>query len=162
MGSHDDRTAAERMAWRTRGVPIAEFPETPEAAEAARAGGDAIILGAPNVVRGGSHKGNASALDLIAMGVCDALASDYHYPSLRRAALMLSRSGLCDLAGAWHLVSTGPARVFGLTDRGSLVPGRRADIVILEQGTHRVAATMGQGRVSYMSGAIAERFLARS
>lgn len=162
MGSHDDRTAAERLAWRVRGVPIAEFPETPEAAEVARAGGDAIILGAPNVVRGGSHKGNASALDLIAMGLCDALASDYHYPSLRRAALMLSRSGLCDLAGAWHLVSTGPARVFGLTDRGSLVPGRRADIVILEQGTHRVAATLGQGRVSYMNGAIAERFLARS
>ncbi len=157
MGSHDDTTAQGRAIWAARGVTMAEFPETLEAAEAARAGGDAIILGAPNVVRGGSHKGNASALDLIAMGLCDALASDYHYPSARRAALMLSRSGLRDLAGAWRLVSTGPARVLGLTDRGSLVPGRRADMVILEQSTHRVAATMGQGRVSYMNGAIAGR-----
>jgi alpha-D-ribose 1-methylphosphonate 5-triphosphate diphosphatase len=160
LGSHDDHTLADRAAWRERGVRIAEFPETLEAAEAARAGGDHIILGSPNVVRGGSHKGNVSALELIAMGLCDALASDYHYPSPRRAALMLERSGLLDLAGAWALVSSGPARVLGLSDRGALAPGKRADITVLDQKTKRVAATLSGGRVSFMSGDIAARFTA--
>lgn len=160
MGSHDDATSEARDKWRTRGVRIAEFPETLAAAEAARAAGDHIILGSPNVVRGGSHKGNASAVELIAMGLCDALASDYHYPSPRRAALMLVKTGLLDLAGAWALVSSGPARVLGLADRGALTPGKRADLVILNAETHRVAATLAGGRVSYMSGDIAARFVA--
>lgn len=158
LGSHDDRTAADRAAWRARGVRIAEFPETAEAAEAARSAGDHVILGSPNVVRGGSHKGNVSALELIAMGLCDALASDYHYPSPRRAALMLVRSGLLDLAAAWRLVSDGPAQVLGLQDRGTLTPGKRADIVVLDKETQRVAATLSGGRVSFMSGDIAARF----
>ena len=159
MGSHDDTTAQDRLRWRGRGVRISEFPETLEAAESARAGGDHIILGSPNVMRGGSHKGNVSAVDLIAMGLCDALASDYHYPSLRRAALMLAKSGVLDMEDAWALVSSGPARVLGLTDRGNLLPGKRADIVILDAKSHRVAATMAGGRISYMSGDIAMRFL---
>ncbi|WP_171122222.1 MULTISPECIES: alpha-D-ribose 1-methylphosphonate 5-triphosphate diphosphatase [unclassified Ruegeria] len=160
MGSHDDATSTTRADWRNRGARISEFPETLEAAEAARAAGDRVILGSPNVVRGGSHKGNASALDLIAMGLCDALASDYHYPSPRRAALMLAKSGLLDFAGAWTLVSSGPAQVLGLQDRGTLAPGQRADLVILDAKTHRVAATMAAGRISYMVGDIAARFLA--
>ncbi len=159
LGSHDDQNAAMRAEWRERGVRISEFPETLEAAEAARAGGDHIILGSPNVVRGGSHKGNVSAVELIAMGLCDAIASDYHYPSPRRAALMLARSGLLDLAEAWDLVSKGPAGVLGLSDRGQLAPGKRADVVILEKDSQRVAATLSGGRVSYMSGDIAARFL---
>lgn len=158
MGSHDDQTAERRALWRARGVTLAEFPETQEAAEAAHEAGDAVIMGAPNVVRGGSHNGNLSALDLISMGLCHALASDYHYPSPRRAALMLAQSGLVDLAGAWALVSSGPAQVLGLTDRGTLAPGKRADIVVLDKTTGRVAATFVAGRVSFMSGAIAERF----
>ncbi|WP_282118978.1 alpha-D-ribose 1-methylphosphonate 5-triphosphate diphosphatase [Ruegeria atlantica] len=159
MGSHDDATAQTRADWRARGAQIAEFPETLEAAEAARAAGDHVILGSPNVVRGGSHKGNVSALDLITMGLCDALASDYHYPSPRRAALMLAKSGLLDLAGAWALVTSGPARVLGLQDRGTLAPGQRADLVILDARSHRVAATLAGGRVSFMSGDIAARFV---
>ena len=119
LGSHDDPTAQERMRWRARGVTVAEFPETVEAAEAARASGDLIVLGSPNVVRGASHKGNASALELIAMGLCDALASDYHYPSPRRAALMLAQSGMLPWADAWALVSAGPAAVLGVTDRAT-------------------------------------------
>ncbi len=160
MGSHDDATSTTRADWRNRGARISEFPETLEAAEAARSAGDHVILGSPNVVRGGSHKGNASALDLIAMGLCDALASDYHYPSPRRAALMLAKSGLLDFAGAWSLVSSGPAQVLGLQDRGTLAPGQRADLVILDAKTHRVATTMAAGRISYMAGDIAARFLA--
>ncbi|MCE8547278.1 alpha-D-ribose 1-methylphosphonate 5-triphosphate diphosphatase [Ruegeria pomeroyi] len=159
MGSHDDHSAADCATWQRRGLTISEFPETLEAAEAARGGGGHIILGSPNVVRGGSHKGNVSALDLIAMGLCDALASDYHYPSPRRAALMLVRTGLLDLGAAWALVSSSPARVLGLTDRGELAPGKRADLVILDAQSHRVAATFAAGRVSYMSGDVATRFL---
>ncbi|WP_291730800.1 alpha-D-ribose 1-methylphosphonate 5-triphosphate diphosphatase [Leisingera sp. F5] len=160
LGSHDDQTAEDRAVWRGRGARISEFPETLEAAEAARGAGDPVILGSPNVVRGGSHKSNASAVELIAMGLCDALASDYHYPSPRRAALMLERTGLLDLADAWRLVSEGPAQVLGLTDRGRLETGKRADIVVLEKQTQRVAATLSGGRVSYLSGDVAARFLA--
>ena len=159
MGSHDDRSAAQRAQWHRRGAHIAEFPETQEAAEAARAAGDRIILGAPNVVRGGSHKGNISAVDLVTMGLCDALASDYHYPSPRRAALLLAQSGVVDLAAAWGLVSSGPARVLGLSDRGQLAPGLRADLVVLEADSHRVVATMSGGRFSYMSGDVVGQFL---
>lgn len=158
IGSHDDNTGDQRTKWRARGATVAEFPETAEAAEAAHIAGDLVVLGSPNVVRGGSHKGNASALDLITIGVCDAIASDYHYPSPRRAALMLAKCGLMDLAGAWALVSSGPAKVLGLKDRGTLTPGKRADIVILDE-TDRVAATLSGGRVSYMSGDIAQRFV---
>ncbi|WP_299043363.1 alpha-D-ribose 1-methylphosphonate 5-triphosphate diphosphatase [uncultured Tateyamaria sp.] len=159
IGSHDDHTQAQRATWHARGATVAEFPETPEAAQAAHDAGDLVVLGSPNVVRGGSHKGNASALDLIAMGFCDAIASDYHYPSPRRAALMLAKSGLMDLAGAWALVSSGPAAVLGLSDRGTLDAGKRADLVILDSHD-RVAATLSGGRVSYMSGDIAQRFVA--
>ncbi|MDF1728739.1 MAG: alpha-D-ribose 1-methylphosphonate 5-triphosphate diphosphatase [Sulfitobacter sp.] len=159
MGSHDDRDPEARATWRARGVSIAEFPETLEAAEAAHQSGDGVIMGAPNVVRGGSHNGNLSAIDLIAMGYCDAIASDYHYPSPRRAALMLADAGLCTLPQAWGLVSEGPARLLGLTDRGRLEPGLRADLLVLDAETRRVAATFVQGRVSYMAGEIAERFM---
>lgn len=159
IGSHDDSSAQMRDQWRARGALVAEFPETAQAAEAARAAGDKVVLGAPNVVRGGSHKGNVSALELIAMGYCDAIASDYHYPSPRRAALMLAHSGVLSFADAWALVSSGPASVLGLEDRGDLEPGKRADIVVLD-AQDRVAATMSGGRVSYMSGDIADRFLA--
>lgn len=159
MGSHDDQTSEQRAEWRARGAVISEFPETLEAAEAAKSGGDWIALGAPNLVRGGSHKGNASALELVTMGHCDALASDYHYPSPRRAALMLAASGVLDIAAAWRLVSAGPAAMLGLTDRGVLATGLRADLVILDTAD-RVAATISGGRVSYISGDIAARFVA--
>lgn len=158
MGSHDDSSAVQRGIWHNRGVRISEFPETREAAEAARDAGDSVILGAPNVVRGGSHKGNASAAELVAMGLCDALASDYHYPSPRRAALMLARNGVVDFAAAWGLVSSGPARVLELADRGSFATGLRADLVILEAESQRVVATMAAGRFSYLSGDVAMRF----
>ncbi|MBL3702547.1 alpha-D-ribose 1-methylphosphonate 5-triphosphate diphosphatase [Sulfitobacter sp. BDSS02] len=159
MGSHDDQTAGQRAKWRRRGVSIAEFPETLEAAEAAIDSGDPVIMGAPNVVRGNSHNGNISATDLIAKGLCTALASDYHYPSLRRAVFKLVAQSICDLPYAWSLVSGNPARLLGLTDRGELQPGMRADLVILDAETKRIAATISGGRFSYMSGDIAARFL---
>lgn len=160
MGSHDDTTAEGRAAWAKRGVRVSEFPETLEAAEAAAQNGGIVVMGSPNVVRGGSHNLNVSAVDLIAMGYCDALASDYHYPSARRAALMLWQNGMRELQDAWALVSSGPAGVLGLTDRGVLEAGKRADLVVLERDSLRVAATLVQGRISHLSGDIAARFMA--
>jgi alpha-D-ribose 1-methylphosphonate 5-triphosphate diphosphatase len=158
LGSHDDATAEHRQTWRARGVHVAEFPETQEAAQEAHAAGEPVILGAPNVVRGASHKGNASAQDLIAAGLCDALASDYHYPSPARAAWRCVELGLADEAQAWGMVSSGPARLLGLEDRGVLEDSKRADLVVMERDTRRIVATLAGGQVAWMSGPVAARF----
>ena len=159
MGSHDDKTAAQRREWHGRGVRIAEFPETLEAIQAAGAVGDAVIMGAPNVVRGGSHNGNIGATEVVKLGLCAALASDYHYPSLRHAAFMLVDSGVIDLAGAWSLISSGPAKILGLADRGELSTGKRADLVMMDKATRQIGTTIAGGRISYLSGEAAARFL---
>jgi len=160
MGSHDETTAADRETWRARGVTICEFPMQMPAVEAAHHAGEPIIMGAPNVVRGGSHNGNVSAADVIAMGMCTALASDYHYPSIRRAAFFLADCGLCDLASAWALISSRPAQVLGLTDRGDLREGQRADMVIMDAETRQIEATIVGGQFSLLRGRAANRFLA--
>ncbi|MHA7870359.1 MAG: alpha-D-ribose 1-methylphosphonate 5-triphosphate diphosphatase [Salipiger thiooxidans] len=159
MGSHDDRTAGGRAAWRARGVSVSEFPETVEAAQAARDGGDAVVLGAPNVVRGASHAGNVAASELIGLGLCDALASDYHYPAPARAAWRCVELGLLDAPEAWRLVSDGPARLLGLADRGRLEPGLRADLVVMERATRRIAMTVAGGQVAWLSGPLAARLI---
>jgi alpha-D-ribose 1-methylphosphonate 5-triphosphate diphosphatase len=76
-----------------------------------------------------------------------------------RAAFRLAELGLCGFEDAWRTVSRGPARVLGLADRGDLLPGRRADLVVIDPATRRVAATIAGGQIAYMSGAVAERFL---
>ncbi|WP_158968973.1 alpha-D-ribose 1-methylphosphonate 5-triphosphate diphosphatase [Chachezhania sediminis] len=159
LGSHDEATAEDRATWAARGATIAEFPETLEAATAAKDSGSTVIGGSPNVVRGGSHKGNIGVRDLARAGLVDALASDYHYPSMRRAAFMLSDEGICSFAEAWGMLSEGPAKALGLSDRGRLAPGLRADITILDEKTRRVAGTMAGGRISYLSGELAARLI---
>jgi len=156
MGSHDDHTAEDRAKFRAFGADICEFPETRAAAEAAKAAGEPVIMGAPNVVRGGSHSGKVPAEELIATGLVDALVSDYHYPTLARAAVKLSeRYGW---PAAWALVSAGPARIMGWTDRGRIAEGLRADLVIMDAGG-RIGGTIAGGRVSHLSGALAARML---
>ncbi|MFD1341693.1 alpha-D-ribose 1-methylphosphonate 5-triphosphate diphosphatase [Litorisediminicola beolgyonensis] len=156
LGSHDDRTDEDRAAMRARGAHVAEFPETLDAARAARTAGDAVVMGAPNVMRAGSHKGNVSAHEIIREGLCDALASDYHYPAPRLAALSLvSEIGW---TSAWRLVSEGPARVMGFKDRGRIELGMRADLLVLD-AEDRVAMTVAGGVVSYASGPVATRLL---
>ena len=160
IGSHDDPTPERRAWYRGLGARISEFPEARAAAQAARDGGDGIVMGGPNVVRGASHAGKVSAREIVAAGLCDALASDYHYPSPRSAALTLVREGICDLAAAWRLVSDGPARLLGLADRGRIAPGLRADLVILDRDTGRVGGTMAAGRFTHLASPVAERFMA--
>lgn len=159
LGSHDDETPEIRATYRAQGASIAEFPLTLAAAKAARAAGDTIILGAPNVLRGGSHKGNLLVVDLVAQGLCDALVSDYHYPSLVQAVFRLVDDGVLSLAQAWSLASQNPARILGLSDRGHFAPGARADLVVLDPATRRVEATISAGRFAYLSTPVAERIL---
>ena len=144
LGSHDDATAEGRAWFRGIGAPVAEFPESWEAIEAARE--DVTILGAPNVVRGGSHKKKISALEGIRRGLCDVLVSDYHYPAQRQAALMLEAEGI----DGWKMISEAPAKALGFEDRGRLAPGLRADLTVLDT-TGRVAGTLVGGRWSHLT-----------
>lgn len=160
MGSHDDATAETRAFFRGIGAPIAEFPTTVEAARAAHAAGEPVLMGAPNVVRGGSQTGNIAAAGLIEAGLVDALMSDYYYPALPQSAWALVDAGVCDLAQAWAMISTAPARIMGMSDRGQLAPGLRADIVVVNPGTHRVEMTLVGGAVAHLSGELARRVAA--
>lgn len=160
MGSHDDDTAETRAFYRGIGAPISEFPTTIEAARAAHAAGEPVLMGAPNAVRGGSQTGNIAAEPLIAEGIVDALMSDYYYPALAQSAFALVDRGLMDLPRAWEMISGRPARVMGLSDRGHLGLGARADIAVVHPETHRVEMTLCHGRVAHLSGELARRLSA--
>lgn len=157
-GSHDDRDAETREIYRIIGARIAEFPTSRKAAAAARAGGDAILMGAPNVVRGGSQAGNVAAIDLLREGLCDGLVSDYHIPALAMAVWKLVEDRVLPLEQAWALVSSRPARVLGLADRGEIAPGLRADLVAVNQQSRAVEMTIAGGRLAHLSGQAAARF----
>lgn len=159
LGSHDDGSAAVRAFFRGLGARICEFPTTREAAEAARAAGEPVLMGAPNVVRGGSQAGNITAMSLIEEGLCDALVSDYYYPALAEAAWTIADRGAAGFARAWEMISTIPARIFGLADRGRLAPGRRADIAVMNPFTRRIEATIAGGRIAWLTRGAATRFL---
>lgn len=131
LAGHDPESAADIEALAARGGVIAEFPTTVDAARAARAHGLAIVAGAPNAVRGSSHTANVSARELVALGLVDALASDYVPATMLAAVEVLVREGLADLPRVVSLVTSGPARAAGLTDRGTLAPGARADVVLV-------------------------------
>lgn len=135
IASHDDATVAEVDEALADGVAIAEFPTTEEAAERSHAAGIAVLMGAPNLVRGGSHAGNVAAETLAAAGTLDILSSDYIPSSLLLAAFGLpNRLPDFDLARAIRLVTKNPAEAAGLADRGELAIGRRADLILVRQG----------------------------
>jgi alpha-D-ribose 1-methylphosphonate 5-triphosphate diphosphatase len=130
LASHDD-TTAENVSDAVRDrVAVAEFPTTIEAARGLRRAGIGILMGAPNVVRGGSHSGNIAAVDLAREGLLDILSSDYIPSSLLMAALLLPQQvPSIDLAAAVRTVTKTPAEAIGLTDRGEIAVGRRADLI---------------------------------
>jgi alpha-D-ribose 1-methylphosphonate 5-triphosphate diphosphatase len=160
MGSHDDGDAEIRAFYRGIGAEICEFPTTAAAAQAARDAGEPVLMGAPNVVRGGSQSGNIAAEGLVAEGLCDALVSDYYYPALAQSAWRLADSGALSFAAAWEAISTVPARIAGLSDRGRLDRGQRADLVVVDPQTRTVEATIAGGRMAHLSGGAAQRFFA--
>jgi alpha-D-ribose 1-methylphosphonate 5-triphosphate diphosphatase len=130
LASHDDTTDENVTdAIRDR-VSVAEFPTTLEAARGLHRAGIGILMGAPNVVRGGSHSGNIAAVDLAREGLLDILSSDYIPSSLLMAALQLpQRVPDIDLASAVRTVTKTPAEAVGLADRGEIAVGKRADLI---------------------------------
>ncbi len=161
LASHDDATVADRVRFRDLGARICEFPMAEAVGQAARDAGDAVAMGSPNVLRGKSHLGWASAARLAEAGICSVLTSDYFYPALPRAALILAGRGVLDLERAWGLISAAPAAAAGLDDRGLIAEGRRADLVVLAPGTAerpaRLVATIAGGRIAWIDGEGASR-----
>jgi alpha-D-ribose 1-methylphosphonate 5-triphosphate diphosphatase len=129
IASHDDATEAEIAENVADGILVSEFPVSLVAARAARNSGMAIIGGAPNLVRGGSHSGNVAVAELLQHGLIDALASDYVPPSLVHAAFLAASITGMALPAAIALVTQAPARIAALHDRGAIAPGLRADLV---------------------------------
>ncbi|MEO7223743.1 MAG: alpha-D-ribose 1-methylphosphonate 5-triphosphate diphosphatase, partial [Devosia sp.] len=144
MASHDDATLAHVEEAVASGIDVAEFPTTLEAARASHEAGLAVLMGAPNVVRGGSHSGNISARTLVDNGVLDILSSDYIPFSLMQAVFALTcGENAISLPQAIRLVSASPAKAAGLDDRGEITVGRRADLVRVEMvDDHPVVRTV--------------------
>ena len=160
MLSHDDPDPKTRLAYRAIGCHVAEFPNTEATARAARAADETVVMGAPNVVRGGSQRGAINAADMVAHGLCNVLASDYYYPAQLSAAFRLAQDGKVPLGVAWGLISVNAARAAGLDDRGVIEDGKRADLVLiddLDAKLPQIRATVVAGRVVYLAD---ERLLA--
>jgi alpha-D-ribose 1-methylphosphonate 5-triphosphate diphosphatase len=152
--SHDDMSPEQRRWFRDLDCRLAEFPTTLETAADAIAAGDDVVMGAPNVVRGGSHIGWIGAADMIARGYCTILASDYYYPALLLAAFRLAADDVAPLPAAWAYVSENPARAAGLRDRGVIAAGKRADVILVDASDSlrpKTVATISSGRMVHLA-----------
>ncbi len=149
LASHDDTTLDEVRESIGQRVRIAEFPTTVEAAAASREAGMATVMGAPNVVRGGSHSGNVAAVTLAEQGILDILSSDYVPGSLLVAAFALRDvPAVGGLPGAIDLVTRNPAKATGLEDRGEIRQGKRADLIrVTMPGDHPVVRAVWRDAV---------------
>lgn len=148
VSTHDDDTVAKVDEQLVLGATIAEFPITIEAAQHARDHGMTIIVGAPNIVRGGSQSGNLNATELVAAGLADAICADYHAPCLIPSAFRLVRDGLLDLPAAIRMITFAPAHAVGLADRGEIAIGKLADLALVRldrDGWPHVEATFAGG-----------------
>jgi alpha-D-ribose 1-methylphosphonate 5-triphosphate diphosphatase len=155
IASHDDSTPQARRDYHALNVRIAEFPMNTLTAETAVALGDPVICGAPNVVRGGSHLGAGGILAAaeVREGRCSILVSDYYYPALMQAPFRLASDGDVGFEAAWRLISSNPAEAVGLSDRGALEPGARADLVVVappqETGVAMLRLALVAGRPAF-------------
>lgn len=132
LASHDDDTPAKVEAQAGLGVGISEFPITMEAARRARSLGMHVVVGAPNILRGGSHNGNLSARDVIAAGCADMICSDYYPAAVLLAVWRLVDEGVLDLPAAVRLATGNVAAALGAHDLGSIAPGKRADLILVD------------------------------
>ena len=154
LASHDDDSVEKVALLHSLGARISEFPVTMEAAVEARRLGLATAMGAPNALRGLSYSGNLSAREAFAAGVLDILASDYHPSAILPAVLSLGEIGE-GLPAAVALASANPAAALGLTDRGRIEEGLRADLVIAERGRMpRLRATIRGGQKVWSDGVV--------
>lgn len=132
LASHDDDSAEKVETSKHRQVAIAEFPASITLATKCRAYGAAVLMGAPNLIRGSSHVGYMSVAEAVEYGVLDCLCSDYHYPSLFYAPFKLHELGLMPFEQAWELVSSHPAAAVGIGNRkGKIAPGMDADFLLV-------------------------------
>lgn len=128
LASHDDTTGEQVATSAGYGIRLAEFPTTVEAARACHDHGIAVMMGAPNLVRGGSHSGNVAAQELAELDLLDIVSSDYVPSALLFAAVRLGQLW-GDMARGLGTVTRAPAEAVGLADRGALEPGKRADMI---------------------------------
>ncbi|MFA6122058.1 MAG: alpha-D-ribose 1-methylphosphonate 5-triphosphate diphosphatase [Sideroxydans sp.] len=129
LASHDDDRPEKIEIVKALGVTVSEFPINLETAQAARAAGLATLFGAPNILRGKSQSGSMRALDAVLQGVADCLCGDYSPAALLPAVMQLTKLTNIPLHEAVALVTSNPARAVGLNDRGSIAPGKRADLL---------------------------------
>lgn len=152
--SHDDETVESRDWFNNLDVTISEFPVNEEVARASQALHDPVILGAPNVVRNGSHCNRLDATTAIARGLCNVLTSDYYYPSMLLSVFLLMERNQMTLQQLWPLVSSNAAQAAALHDRGLLQNGYRADVLLVDDSDFnlpRVKATFVAGKLVYAS-----------
>ncbi len=147
LASHDDTTAAHVATSAGHGIHLAEFPTTIEAARACNAQGIKVMMGAPNLIRGGSHSGNVAAHELAEAGLLDIVSSDYVPSALMTSAFLLADLW-DDVPRAVATVTANPAEAAGLSDRGRLAPGLHADLVRVGrvQGTPVMRGVWCHGR----------------
>lgn len=149
--SHDDDGVERVQRIRDWGGRISEFPIDLATLTAASEAGMSTVLGAPNLIRGGSQSGNLRALDAVRSGRLDCLCADYVPWTMAAAACRLPELAGLSWPAAWALVAAHPARAAGLEDRGRIAEGLRADLVQLAQvrGQPQVVATWVGGHLAY-------------
>jgi alpha-D-ribose 1-methylphosphonate 5-triphosphate diphosphatase len=133
IASHDDDSPDKVNTLHALGARVCEFPVTLEAAQQGRDRDMIIVIGAPNIVRGGSSSGNMDAAELVSNGLADAICADYHAPSMLPAAFRLYDDGLVDLPAAVRMLTLNPARAVGLDDYGALREGYVADLLLVRR-----------------------------
>jgi alpha-D-ribose 1-methylphosphonate 5-triphosphate diphosphatase len=155
LASHDDDSAEKVAEMFDLGVTISEFPVTLPAAEEARRRGLWTLMGAPNALRGQSMSGNLSALDAARAGLLGIIAADYHPAAFVPAIFKIADVASGGLPAAVAMATAGAARAAGLTDRGEIAVGQKADLVAVEHGAvHRIRATFRNGRIVYSDGTL--------
>lgn len=151
IASHDDDSPAKIDEAVRCGITVSEFPLNLETAIYAKERNLHVCVGAPNIVRGGSHDKNLRAMDAVKAGAVDILCSDYYPSSLLMAVFKISEEGL-PLSHAANMASLNPARALGIDDEtGSITPGKTADLIVVEviDGYPFVRQTWVNGTVVY-------------
>jgi alpha-D-ribose 1-methylphosphonate 5-triphosphate diphosphatase len=154
MASHDEEEITTRQWYKAVGCGICEFPCNEDVAGYATDHQDAVVMGAPNAINGGSLYSRLSVRECVGKGICSILASDYYYPAQLQAVFLMAELGICDVAHGWDLVSKNAAYALRLADRGTLEPGKRADVVIVDTTSAKrpsVRTTIVNGELVYSS-----------
>ncbi len=156
-GSHNDADGSVRERYSMIGAKICQSPTSVGAAFVARAWRDPILMPAADVLAHGGDLSAPSSLSLIEKDACNALVSNGDYPALVSAVCQLVDRGHKSLPGAWSMVSSTPAAIAGLTDRGQLFAGKRADLAVVHKNTWQVEGTVAKGQWAYLSQSLLDR-----